>query len=101
MNIKIDYNDYLKSVKIPRAAYVQRQFYYIFSEFLKKNIKLHLVFKFLFNLKIEDKLNLMKILFKFNMIYKGLKKIFSNEFRNMILIEEETNIYFFTRSKKF
>ena len=101
MNIKIDYNDYLKSVKIPRAAYVQRQFYYILSEFLKKNIKLHLVFKFLFNLKIEDKLNLMKILFKFNMIYKGLKKIFSNEFRNMILIEEETNIYTFTRSKKF
>lgn len=101
MNIKMDYNDYLQSVKVPRAAYVQRQFYYILSEIFKKNIKLNVVFKFFANLQFKDKLNLMKILFKFNMIYKGLKKMFSNEFTNMILLEDDTNIYFFTRSKKF
>jgi hypothetical protein len=65
------------------------------------NIKLDLVFKFFFNLKFKDKLNLMKILFKFNMIYKGLNKMFTNEFKNTIFLEEDTNIYSFTRSKKF
>jgi len=100
-NIKIDYNDYLKSVKVSREAYVQRQFYYVFMQFFEKNIKFDLLFKFFYDLQLKDKLNLMKILFRFNIIYKGVKKIFSNQFTNIILLKEDTNIYSFTRSGIF
>ena len=101
MNIKTDYANYLNSVKIPRAAYVQRQFYYILSQYFKKNIKFGLVLKFFYNLKFRDKLRLMTILFKFNMMYRGLLKIFSGDISNMILLKEDIDIYSFTRSKNF
>ena len=101
MNIKTDYANYLNSLKIPRAAYVQRQFYYILSQYFRKNIKFHLVLKFFYNLKFRDKLSLMTILFKFNMIYRGLLKLFSDDISDMILLNEDIDIYSFTRSKNF
>jgi hypothetical protein len=42
-----------------------------------------------------------KFLFRFNMIYKGFMRLFTNEFSNFKLLKEDTNIYLFTRKINF
>ena len=50
---------------------------------------------------MKDKVYVIKILFKFNMTYKGFIRLFTNEFSNFRLLKEDTNIYSFTRKNKF
>lgn len=101
IKIKKDYDVFLKDVKIPRAEYIQRQFFYIFFQFIKKKIKFMDVINFILNLKFTDKINLVMFIFKFNMIYKGLYKLFNKENKKIILLKNNIDFYSFTRSKDF
>ena len=101
MDIKKDYSNLLKTVKIPREDYVQRQFYFFLSEFIKKKIKIALVVKFFLNLEFNDKISILKIIFKFSLIWRGLKKLFSHDINNITYLNQDTNIYDFTKKNIF
>ena len=59
------------------------------------------VINFILNLKFTDKINLVMFIFKFNMIYKGLYKLFNKENKKIILLKNNIDFYSFTRSKDF
>lgn len=101
MNIKNDYSSILKNVKVSREAYAQRQFYFFLSQYIKKKISFELVIKFLINLNLKDKLRILKIFFRLDLIYRGAKRLFSEDISNMIYLNQDINIYNFTRKNIF
>jgi len=100
LNIKKDYPSELNLVKVKRKTYLYRQIFFMISGLIKKNITFSELINFFIKLKFNDKLLILILPFHLSLIIKGLNKIFFYK-EKIIKLDEEMNIYDFTRKYNF
>ena len=103
----IQNNKTLKDKKINRSAYLARQLFCHFENFVKGNINFKIFMNFFIEIKIVDYFYLLRGIFDFSLYFQAgqrLKQLFNNKKKvahNFVKIEDQkTNIYDFTRQLK-